>query len=262
MASYYRQQLNEEEEKLFRSLSKLYRNIKRDMSLELTSGRVISWSDIQRIYRRQTDEAIRSAVTTMYEISARKTVERDIRRPFFLTQQDMDEIRRFTQKYVDWYWIGLEREIVKKTMTAYDPRTFMRLDPSKLKLKDTFIGRMTESLHGEVAAAAVLGKARQIISLGKTNDYTKSFSSKTLGTYRMGAVNGLEPHFVWRTAEDEATCEICAPLEGSVYAIDDPAVTRPVEDTHPRCRCELVLEDASETQEIETVEDLFMTDLF
>jgi SPP1 gp7 family putative phage head morphogenesis protein len=250
----YRQQLIEEEEKLFRSLSKLYRNIKRDMSLELTSGRV-SWSDIQFIYRRQTDEAIRSAVTTMYELSARKATEKDMRRPFFITQHDMDEIRRFTQKYVDWYWIGLEREIVKKTMTAYDPRTFMRLDPSKIKLKDTFIGRMTESLHGEVAANAVISKAKQVI--GGSNPRNRFLTTYSASLYRSAQGPLGEPHFVWRTAEDESTCPDCSALNGHVFAIDDPAIITPVEGTHPRCRCELELVDASETQELNTVEDLF-----
>ena len=223
------------------------------MNLELTSGRV-SWSDIQFIYRRQTDEAIRSAVTTIYEISARKTVEKDIRRPFFLTQQDMDEIRRYTQKYVDWYWIGLEREIVKKTMTAFDPITFMRLDPSKIKLKDTFIGLMTQSLHGEVARDAVVSKARQVLNVPNN---TRSNRRR----YLSGAV-ASEPHFVWRTAKDSSVCEICDPLDGQVFALDDPAAAGPVEEIHPRCRCSLELVDAFETQDIQTVEDLFMTDLF
>jgi hypothetical protein len=199
----------------------------------------------------------------MYEISARKTVERDIKIPYYITQQDMDEIRRYTQRYVDWYWVGLEREIVKKTAMAFDPRTFMRLDPNKIKLKDTFIGRMTESLHGEVAADAVIAKARQVMAGNRINNYNVKPRRLFSTVFRKAAIETTgEPRLVWRTAEDEATCEICAPLNGSVYAIDDPAVTMPVEDTHPRCRCELELVDASETEEIKTVEDLFMTDLF
>lgn len=37
--------------------------------------------------------------------------------------------------------------------------------------------------------------------------------------------------FVWRTAEDERTCEYCAPLDGLVVNEEPPA--------HPNCRCTL-----------------------
>jgi SPP1 gp7 family putative phage head morphogenesis protein len=234
-------------------------------NVKLPNGSPPSWSDVQRLYRNQTNDIIRSAVTTMYEISARKTVERDIKRPFFLTQQDMNEIRRYTQKYQEWWWLALNREVVKKMLTTYDPLTFLLLVPSKLKLKDTFIGRMTESLHGEVAADAVISKARQVaLNVQHTRTMRQNYSPgfRRASLFRSAQSLGGEPHLVWRTAEDEATCEICAPLQGHVYAIDDPSVIRPVEDTHYRCRCELELVDASETQEIETIADLYAAELF
>jgi SPP1 gp7 family putative phage head morphogenesis protein len=191
---------------------------------------------------------------TMYAISARKTVERDIKLPFFITETDMEEIRRYTHKYQDWLWVGMEREIVKKTAMAFDPRTFMRMDPSKFELKDTFIGLMTQSLHGEIAADAVISKARQVIIGNNTRIRRRT-------SFRMAALEE-EPHFVWRTAEDESTCPDCAELDGQVFAIDDPNVITPVEGTHPRCRCSLELVDASESEEIETIEDLFATNIF
>lgn len=251
-----RQLLDQEEEKLARILSRFYRNIKRDLNLSLTSGRV-SWYDIQRLYKPRTEEAIRSAVTVIYEISARKTVEKDIKRPFFMTQTDLSEIRKYTQKYSDWWWYGLRREILNKTVMAYDPLTLLRMNPKDIRFKDTFIYRMAASLHGEVAADAVISKARQVvIGTGRRIPAVNTTNRTVFRT--AAAVSG--PILVWRTAQDERLCPDCEALDGEVFAIDDPHITMPVSDTHPNCRCELVLVDAAES-EIESIEDLIANQL-
>jgi len=51
---------------------------------------------------------------------------------------------------------------------------------------------------------------------------------------------------VWMTAEDEATCPICEPLDGQERGLDEAFVTEdgePIEEppAHPACRCDVVL---------------------
>src|SRR5687768_16837542 len=153
----YRQTLQMEENKLFTNLSRVYRQAKRDLSLELGNNGGISWSDIQRIYRRQGDDAIKSAVTEIYHTAAKKTVEKDIKIPFFLTEQDMQEIIKISQMYSNNFWYGMEREIVKKTSASiFDPITHKRLELDNnilvKSLKNTFIGRITESIISETSS--------------------------------------------------------------------------------------------------------------
>jgi hypothetical protein len=94
--------LDKLESRLFDQLSRVYRNIQRDLNLELSPGLApVNWTDIQYIYREEVDDIIRAAVHTIYEVSARKTVEVDIELSFFMTQTDLVEIRRLTQKYQD-----------------------------------------------------------------------------------------------------------------------------------------------------------------
>jgi hypothetical protein len=118
MSLSYRQQLNEQESRLFNQLSHIYTDIQRKMNLELPSGNKVSWQLVKPIYQEKIDDSIRAGVTQIYQISARKIAEQDLEIPFFLTQTDLQEIRRLSQKYQDWFWIGLEREITTTTTPA------------------------------------------------------------------------------------------------------------------------------------------------
>ena len=243
--SKHKQQLNEQEERLGNVLSRIYSNIKTDMNLELKAGRV-SWTDIQRIYRPQANDAIRSAITKIYMLSAEKTVEKDIKVPFFLTSADDREIRRLTQSYQDWFWQGMQNEIVKKTAYAFDPRSLLRYDVSKAVLKETFLNRMVGSIQTEVAAIATVTKAKQIIVRDRGNDrlrlrrqYTGNRRIYSAAIY--SAATG--PRFVWHTDPRELnTCPQCLALDGNEYATDDIDIPIPIESTHPNCRCAVELE--------------------
>jgi hypothetical protein len=59
-SSSYRQELNAQETKLFRALSRIYTEMRRDMNTELSAGQQpIGWNDIQFMYRDQVDDTIR-----------------------------------------------------------------------------------------------------------------------------------------------------------------------------------------------------------
>ncbi len=221
------------------------------MSLELPSGRV-SWTDIQRIYRQQADDAIRSAVTKIYMLSAEKTTEKDIKVPFFLTSTDDREIRRLTQSYQDWFWQGMSNEIIKKTAYAFDPRTLRRYDQSKVVLKETFLNRLSGSIQAEVASLATVIKAKQVIVRDRDSNrprqprqYTRNRGIYSAAIYYSG---GESSRLVWRTDPGELnTCPQCQELEGREFLIDDPDILVPIIDTHPNCRCAVELEAGEDT---------------
>ena len=252
MTISYKQELNEQEERLGKVLSRIYSNIKTDMNLELKAGRV-SWTDIQRIYRPQANDAIRSSVTKIYMLAAEKITEKDIKVPFFLTSADDREIRRLTQSYQDWFWQGMQNEIVKKTAYAFDPRSLLRYDKSKVVLKETFLNRMVGSIQAEVAAIATVTKAKQVIvrdryntRLGRSRQPTRLRGIYSAAIYSAATAPG--PRFVWRTDPGELnTCPQCLALEGREFFIDDPDIITPIQDTHPNCMC---------TIEVEGMEDI------
>ena len=58
---------------------------------------------------------------------------------------------------------------------------------------------------------------------------------------------GSNTHVMFRTKRDaKVDPQICAPLNGTTWAIDDPSITIPPDDTHPNCRCILFPLDLSE----------------
>jgi len=246
----YKEELAEQETRLGNALARIYGSIKRDLSLELRAGR-LTFSDIQRIYRKRTDDIIRSSVEEMYRLAAKKTAERDLKIPFFQTATDRSATNQLIQRYQNWYWVGLSRELVNKTAMAYDPRTLMQLKMSDIRLKETFLDRMVGSIVAEVTGVAVVSKGQQVLQ--------GNFSApkKLPRVYRQAQVES-GPHFVWKTSDDTDVCQICAGLDGSEYAIDDPNIPTPIADSHPSCRCELQLIDAEFSgQELyEDIEDL------
>lgn len=66
----------------------------------------------------------------------------------------------------------------------------------------------------------------------------------------------------WYTAEDDRVCsEICMPLDGKQWELDDPAIPTPPDETHPNCRCRLGLVEIPLNQELETSEQASMISL-
>lgn len=47
--------------------------------------------------------------------------------------------------------------------------------------------------------------------------------------------------FIFATENDAKVCDICASLEGMEWDVDDPSIVIPRDDTHPNCRCRLLL---------------------
>jgi hypothetical protein len=191
VSSSYRQELAAQETKLFRALSRIYTEMRRDMNTEMTSTgqQPIGWNDIQFMYKDQVNDTIRSVVTEMYVTTARKTAERDLKVPFILTEVDLSEIRQLSKKYQDLFWIGLQRDLVrvesdrleglKNSGKEFDPVTLLRLasvsgtgstnleflNASILSdIQNGFIGRITESIGANVAIQAVVAKGKQLVA--------------------------------------------------------------------------------------------------
>ena len=59
-----------------------------------------------------------------------------------------------------------------------------------------------------------------------------------LASYREypDVINKME----WIATNDSRTCPICRPLDGESWPIDSSSLMRPVSDTHPQCRCDLI----------------------
>ena len=248
------QQIKEEEEKLNTALYKIYNKIQRDLKDS-------PFTDIKYSYHKQTDDLIRSSVTTIYEISAKRTVEKDVKVPYFLTEMDLQEIRRLSRKYQDKFWLALSREVQLRNQlgvkTKYDPVTLLLIRQEDKVFRQGFISRITESIHGEVAAWAVVSKAKQVVEVNRVDNRGVKYRGLSKTVYRKAAAEATErtPHVTWKATD--MACPKCSLLDGTRYLLDDPDTPIPSADerSHPRCKCQLVLEDAA--IEVEEAAELF-----
>lgn len=220
-----------------------------------------TWTEIESIYHQRTDDIIRSSVTTIYELAARRTAEHGIRVPYFLTQQDLIEIRRLSHRYQDLFWLALNREInTHDTLGVkqhYHPKTLMLIREEDTRLRNGFIGRIAQSVHGEAAAVGAVSKARQVVLQHNVRTSIKLLQAATKQQTQQEQLLS-KAHFTWKKADSTSTCPVCGSLEGTRYFLDDPNTPIPSHDTHPRCTCELVLEDAT----LEGVQAVEAADLF
>jgi len=260
----YRQNIQVEENRLELALSKIYKRIQFDLESGLSIG------EMHTLYQKPIHDTIRASVTSVYVLSAKKSVEQDIRVPFFLTELDLQEIRRLSQKYEDSFLMSVSREANMRTSEGvktkplppmYDPNSLLLIkrdeqQPTDTRFRQGFIGRIAQSIHGEVSASAVVSKGRQLV-LPTVRRNRRDTRRRGTSLFRRAASaaateeNGIEPHLIWRTADDEATCPECQALEGTTYSLEDiGSVPIPSETTHPRCRCELELEDADTALEV------------
>ena len=59
--SKFEQELTEQEDKLTRVLSRIYREIRRDRNIQLSGGK-LTFLEIKQLYQKQTEDAIHAAV--------------------------------------------------------------------------------------------------------------------------------------------------------------------------------------------------------
>jgi len=63
---------------------------------------------------------------------------------------------------------------------------------------------------------------------------TRAHHIATIQTYRQWKIKNIKINAEWRTARDERVCQLCAPLDGKIYTLDE---IEPLIPLHPRCRC-------------------------
>ena len=65
-----------------------------------------------------------------------------------------------------------------------------------------------------------------------------TYTNSALESYRQypDVINQIE----WIATNDSRTCAQCSGLDGKRWKLDSPQMKRPVSDTHPNCRCDLI----------------------
>jgi SPP1 gp7 family putative phage head morphogenesis protein len=146
-----------------------------------------------------------------------------------------------SKKKMDYFPTTIDLQNMKMIIDDYYPRIWLRLNQilhrnDTLLQKYDFVPRSELSTNYAVSTIAISIITRAISSgtvseLEQLQDATKSIKVKQ-------AVIGVDT-FVWTTQQDELVCPICEELDGEEWAMDDPDLKEPPDDTHDNCRCYL-----------------------
>lgn len=160
---------------------------------------------LQQKYGYEVSLLIQSAVQRTYMAGIEYVSDfEDI--PALLTSEDIQNIQQKTRVEVDAFWRTISRDMLNNQASGLT--------------KAVNIG----------AAAGLLATAVAFGTLSSaTIDKTKQLDAEATVT--------------WITARDERVCPVCRPLHGKTWKVGDSSLLTPIRDTHPNCRCRLLLRD-------------------
>lgn len=76
----------------------------------------------------------------------------------------------------------------------------------------------------------------------KTIARSEIIKASSIGTKQSMKEAGIEK-YMWITAQDNKVCPLCERMHGKKYKVEDIHAPIPVQDTHPNCRCTIVMAD-------------------
>ena len=76
--------------------------------------------------------------------------------------------------------------------------------------------------------------AKQRMELLARTEIVRAYHAGVIQEYRAWGVTTVSIDVEWRTAGDDRVCDLCAPLEGKIFTLDEVEGMIPL---HPQCRC-------------------------
>lgn len=238
------------------------------------------WMDFRVIlepkFRPIVEQSIREAATLSYQLGASYTAEK-AGLPFFLTSTDIENIKQLTQEFTDKFFGRIQLAIdstVDRRTPIIEPAN-SNINPNYIATA-TAIGVTSKSLalgstlkakaivtNGQVSsilqAAAAPAKKRRKRSAAEIaaqeiqdeldeaiefedTDAINDILTGLGGSALIGTGVSLLLNMQWVWVAQIGRCEeYCAPLEGQTFDILDANIPMPITDTHPNCRCRLLL---------------------
>jgi len=188
--------------------------------------------DLQSKYGSQVRGLIRTATEQVYKTGANyagRVLNED---NVFLSTANVQTISKMTDETYDFFWRQVSTHIKNhETQKAQDALGFI-LNPIKQINLETSVKLVFNALSTAVLAIATVQKYKELKS-----NITENFLRDN-----PAALTQRQPDkVVFVTENDSKVCSICGPIDGAEWHIDDPLIIVPKQDTHPNCRCRLLL---------------------
>lgn len=165
-------------------------------------------SFLRQKYGEQVQSAIQSAVQQAY-MQGLNYVSEFEETPTLLSQKDIQSIQQKASMEAEGFWRAVTRDTINNQ-----------------------IPEATRSVNIQATS--------QLLAVASTT------GALALATVNKTQEMDPEAEVTWITALDERVCPICRPLHKKTWKVNDPLLLKPIEHTHPNCRCRLILRDGME----------------
>jgi len=237
--------LSELEQSLHRVYLKIYREIKKEPDY------LTNYSKIKEKYNRLVYDNTRSAVQEAV-IIANEQVNRKFKTQPYLTQSDLDIIKKNSQEQTDSFWRKILLDIFRKQeQQQQQQRLSLTMGGATSAAIEEGLATVAEDLEPtssppDLDLNAYL-LAVSIASLfGALADATTSKTEELNDTIDTGFGIPEKPKVRWIAVRDQKTCDElpdrsigCSQRDGNIYETDDPDLLAhmPGTGTHAFCRC-------------------------
>jgi len=200
---------------------------------------------LKQKYNQQVQEIIRKTAQDSYiagtEQVGDQVLNKDQSFQLFISTTDLNNIQALTSRLSNDFWDTARRLQDRESAVTPEGKPKPSLD---------HIAALSAIAAGVAFSAfnnAVLSKSSQVTSipppvpppglpldpfalenLGLGLDTTTDFTTERTGRVRFVTQN-----------DAKVDPDICAPLHGMEWFVDDPSIITPPDDTHPNCRCTL-----------------------
>ena len=221
-------------------LDRLERSLKKKLVSFYNSkikGSVIPVDILKQKYNQQVRDIIRKTAEESYLIGTdtvgNQVLAKDQEFQLFISATDLNNIQGLTERLSNDFWNTAQRLQDREAAVTPEGKPKPALD---------HIAALTAVAAGLVFSAfnnAIKSKSTQITSTvsvpGIFDPSLDQSLSLELGfeIRPVGRVRFVTKH------DAKVDPDICAPLDGTEWFVDDPSIVTPPDDTHPYCRCTL-----------------------
>jgi len=253
------------EELYLPKIRKVFKNIIKDYE-----GKIHYLHEAEKRYGTEVQSLIKSMVTRTYLLGM-EYVSRSTNRPqyMFMSPSDLTQIMIQSDESYRMFWrlvtkhlqVLKNKTFINKTAAVRHQRPNMTNnnvtitdeifamedeEDDRLINIDTNAALITSGIVATTLAFATLQKYRefkqQTQEIREFLDTNEDDPFTDIGDYELGEGGGKQGDtVVFATEQDASVCPTCSQLEGLEWDLDDPSIIVPESDTHPNCRCRLLL---------------------
>ena len=220
-------------------LDRLERSLKKKLVSFYNSkikGSVIPVDLLKQKYNQQVRDIIRKTAEESYLIGTdtvgNQVLAKDQEFQLFISATDLNNIQGLTDRLSNDFWNTAQRLQDREAAVTPEGKPKPALD---------HIAALTAVAAGLVFSAfnnAILSKSTQITQpIVSPETFANANLSLELGVgfeiRPVGRVRFVTKH------DAKVDPDICAPLDGTEWFVDDPSIITPPDQTHPYCRCTL-----------------------